>query len=241
MKLKKNAFLLSFSITVLFLALVRFTVIYVTSEDDDIEVKDTLMPTKSMFYDEDGNRVKHKIYSVPSYKRAFPDLNDIQLVAARKHGVAPVENREEAESRKNDLVFIGSNPYYHVEDLKSSIPFLVPRAAILLQEIGSNFFDSLAVKQIPTHKIIVTSVMRTKHDVKKLRRHNSNATENSCHLYGTTFDISYNRYITLTGCRKVRNDTLKWVLSEVLNDLRNENKCYIKHEVKQGCYHITVR
>ena len=194
-----------------------------------------------MFFEKDGSPCKHKIYSVPSYKKTFPDQNDVQLVSAKKHGVKPVQDRDEAEHRKKDLVFVGSNPYFHVEKLSSSIPFLVPNAAVLLQDIGSNFFDSLAVKQIPLHKIIVTSVMRTKHDVTKLRRHNGNATENSCHLFGTTFDISYNRYITLPGCRKVRNDTLKWVLSEVLSDLRENNRCHIKYEVKQGCFHITVK
>ena len=41
--------------------------------------------------------------------------------------------------------------------------------------------------------------------------------------------------------RQVRNDSLKWVLSEVLRDKREAGRCYIKHEVKQGCFHITVR
>jgi len=41
--------------------------------------------------------------------------------------------------------------------------------------------------------------------------------------------------------REVRNDTLKWVLSEVLRDMRQNGRCYIKYEVKQGCFHLTVR
>lgn len=140
---------------------------------------------------------------------------------------------------------MGSNPYFHIDKLYSSIPYLVPRASVLLQDIGRNFFDSLQIKGIPLHKIIVTSVLRSKEDVKKLRGHNGNATENSCHLYGTTFDICYNRYKTVEDPdgpkrRVVRNDTLKWVLSEVLNDLRREKRCLIKYEVHQGCFHITV-
>jgi hypothetical protein len=27
----------------------------------------------------------------------------------------------------------------------------------------------------------------------------------------------------------------------VLNDMRRNNRCYIKYEVKQGCFHMTVR
>ncbi len=95
------------------------------------------------------------------------------------------------------------------------------------------------------HKIIVTSILRTKDDVAKLRTRNGNATENSCHLYGTTFDICYNRYKQIQTekqpRRQVQNDTLKWVFSEVLRDFREKNRCYIKYEVKQGCFHITVR
>lgn len=39
----------------------------------------------------------------------------------------------------------------------------------------------------------------------------------------------------------VSADTLKLVLSEVLRDLRKADKCYIKYELKQGCFHITTR
>ena len=79
----------------------------------------------------------------------------------------------------------------------------------------------------------------TMDDVAKLQRHNQNATERSCHLFGTTFDICYNRYRAVT--QPVRDDTLKYVLSEVLRDKREEGRCYIKYEVKQGCFHMTVR
>lgn len=202
--------------------------------------------TMSIFYDSLGNLVKHRIYSVPCFRDAFPDMNDVQLVAAMKNGVKPVSNREEAENRKKELVFVGSNPFFYIDRLRSSIPYLVPRASMILQQIGRNFYDSLTIKGIPLHKIIVTSVMRSKEDVTKLRGHNGNATQNSCHLYGTTFDVCYNRYKTIEDPEgpprhKVRNDTLKWVLSEVLNDMRKGGHCLIKYEVNQGCFHITVK
>lgn len=199
----------------------------------------------SRFFNPDGTLAKHRIYSVPHFGNTFPDQNDMQLTAAQKYGVKPVADRAEAERRKKELVYIGSNPYFHVDRLRNSIPYLVPRASVLLQDIGRNFFDSLQVKGIPLHKIIVTSVLRSKADVEKLRNRNSNATQNSCHLYGTTFDVCYNRYKTVQdpdgpARRQVRNDTLKWVLSEVLNDIRLQKRCYVKYEVKQGCFHITV-
>jgi len=183
---------------------------------------------------------KHnRILSVPNYKAAFPDSQSVQIVAAEKWGVKPVQNRADAEHRMNELVYVGESPYYHVDRLASSIPYLVPRAAVLLQDIGQAFYDSLYNKGVPFNQLIVTSVLRTMDDVAKLQRHNQNATERSCHLFGTTFDICYNRYHAVT--RPVRDDTLKYVLSEVLRDKRQEGRCYIKYEVKQGCFHMTVR
>lgn len=193
-----------------------------------------------------GSGIKHPIYSVRSYDKCFPDLNDVQLTTARRLGVEPVADRTEAEQSKDRLVYIGTNPYYYVKKLYNSIPYLVPRAQMLLTKIGRNFLDSQYVKHIPPSMIMVTSITRTKADVAKLRTFNGNASENSCHCYGTTFDISYNKYHPVQDpdapkVRPTRNDTLKFVLSEVLNDLRKEGLCYVKYETHQGCYHITVR
>ncbi len=242
MRLTKKSYLQGFAVVVLLLAAVRllFPQVAVSA---NVESENSPMADSPLQLSRSS---VHKIRSVSSYAEAFPDTNAVQLVAAQKWGVSPVKNREDAESRKRELVYVGSNPYFHVDPLYSSIPYLVPRAAVLLQDIGQAFFDSLYVKGVPMHKIIVTSVLRSQEDVAKLRRRNGNATENSCHLYGTTFDICYNRYKTVEdpegpARRQVRNDTLKWVLSEVLRDMRNQNRCYIKYEVKQGCFHMTVR
>ena len=201
--------------------------------------------TPSIFFDKNGKEVKHRIFSVPHFGNTFPDQQDVQILAANKHGVSPVQNREEAEHSKDKLVYVGSNPFFYVDKLNNSIPYLVPRASVLLQDIGRAYFDSLQIKGIPLHKIIVTSILRTKDDVAKLRTRNGNATENSCHLYGTTFDVCYNRYKQIQTRqqprRQVQNDTLKWVLSEVLRDMRDRNRCLVKYEVKQGCFHITVK
>ena len=268
MKISKNRYLQGFVVVVLLLALVRLVFPSVaeprlaknekgqdSAEVDSLKAmkKDELSAAPdtamagmaSIFFDEDGKEVKHRIFSVPHFGNTFPDQQDVQILAANQHGVAPVQNREEAEHSKGKLVYVGSNPFFYVDKLNNSIPYLVPKASVLLQDIGRAYFDSLQIKGIPLHKIIVTSILRTKDDVAKLRTRNGNATENSCHLYGTTFDICYNRYKQIQTKdqprRQVQNDTLKWVFSEVLRDFRNKNRCYIKYEVHQGCFHITVR
>ena len=190
---------------------------------------------------------KHPIRGVHSYRDCFPDVQDVQIVAAKANGVTPVACRADAEGRKSELLYVGLNPYYEIDPrMNRSIPYLVPRASNLLEHISRRFIDSLAVKQIPLHKLIVTSVLRTEEDVARLQRYNHNATEQSCHCYATTFDISYNRFHTVSPPggperRAVRSDSLKYVLCEVLRDVRNEGRCYVKYEVKQGCFHITVR
>ena len=135
---------------------------------------------------------------------------------------------------------------YLLDTLTHSIPFLVPRASELLSVIADNFQDSLINKGLNQNQIIVTSVLRTQSDQKKLRRRNGNATENSAHSYGTTFDISYRRFNKLEDpegypTEAVSPDTLKMVLAEVLYDLKKTDKCYVKYELKQGCFLITTR
>ena len=203
---------------------------------------------KNPFFNADGSVARHRIVSVRSYSDAFPDLQEVQIVSAQKWGVSPVWNRQEAESRKSELVYVGSNPNYFVEPLYWSIPYLVPRAAVLLQDIGRNFLDSLQVKGMSAHKIIVTSVMRTKEEVERMRHYNGNVSENSCHMYGTTVDIAYNRFLRVeendqpySKQNTVADVRLKQVLSEVLDDLRLAGRCWVKYELKQGCFHLTVR
>lgn len=247
MRLTKKTYLQGFVVAVLLLAVVRWLFLDGTATSDSQSVQtvpDTPM-TSDVLPSPNASR-PHRIRSVSSYDRSFPDSNAVQLTAASKWGVSPVRNREDAETRKKELVYVAASPYYHVDPLRQSIPYLVPHAAILLQDIGRAFFDSLYVKGVPLHRFIVTSVLRTQEDVARLRGFNQNATENSCHLYGTTFDICYNRYETVEDPngphrREVRNDTLKFVLSEVLRDMRQQGRCYIKYEKKQGCFHMTVR
>ena len=186
------------------------------------------------------------IRGVVSYKRSFGDLNDAHLAAAKKIGVKPLKNREAAEKLGGKVVEIKSGKLYQVDSLTHSIPFLVPKASALLDSIGANFLDSLESKGLNPNQIIVTSVLRTNDDVKRLRRVNGNASANSVHMFGTTFDISYKRFHKVEDpdgrpMQDVRADTLKLVLSEVLRDLKKKEMCYVKYELKQACFHITAR
>lgn len=186
------------------------------------------------------------IRGVVSYKRSFPDLNDTHLAVAKKLGIRPLEDREAAEAMKEKLTHVTDNEFYSVDSLTYSIPYLIPHASALLDTIGSNFLDSLSAKGLNPNQIIVTSVLRTQKDVKRLRRRNGNASANSAHCFGATFDVSWRRFKKVEDkdgrpLQDVSADTLKLVLAEVLRDLRKADKCYVKYELKQGCFHITAR
>ena len=184
-----------------------------------------------------------RIWYNGSYNRDFNDLNDVQLAMAKKIGIKPATTREEAEKVKDDMEEIATNEYYEVEKLTHSIPYLIPQAADLLEDIGRNFQDSLKNRNASIYKIKVTSVTRTVDDVKKLKKRNTNSSVNSTHQYGTTFDISWVRYTMVdeSDTLNIDQERLKMVLAMVLRDLKRDERCYVKHERRQGCFHITVR
>ena len=186
-----------------------------------------------------------RIYDV-QFAKEFNDLNEVQLSMAQVVGIPPVQDRQAAEHLKGKLVEITDNDLYHVEELTHSIPYLIPSAVDLLDRIGRNFQDSLAAKGLNPNKLVVTSVLRTEEDVRKLRQGNLNASEKSTHCYGTTFDLSYWRYVKVPELRgrpyaDVPPEHLRATLSQVLKDLHDEGACYVKYEKKQNCFHITVR
>ena len=180
-----------------------------------------------------------------NYNTTFNDLQDAHMAAALKHGVKPLASRADTvDFKKKQLVRLPDElELYKTYDLTHSIPYLVPGAAELFIDIAQSFRDSLYSKDMPLYKLYLTSVLRTDEDVADLRRININASDNSVHRYGTTFDISWKRFEQLLPdtVNKVSSDRLKLVLGQVLFDMQSAERCYVKHERRQACFHITIR
>jgi len=179
-----------------------------------------------------------------SYKQKFNDTQAKQEQAAKAIGLAtPPKNRQEAARMRSQLSLIKSNDNYIVDSLTHSIPYLVPAAAAELERIGEGFADILQRNGLPHYQFYVTSVLRTKEDIKRLQNSgNINATTNSCHNYGTTFDLAYFRFNKVTRTREyMHQDNLKLVLGQVLLNEQRAGRIYVKYEYKQACFHITVR
>lgn len=178
--------------------------------------------------------------------REFNDMNDVHLKAAKKIGIKPLDSKEDVLEASKKLYMIGGplrfgEPYV-VDKLTHSSPFLVKEAVDLLHDIGQAFQDSLKNKHLAPYSILVSSVLRTDNDVKNLSKRNINASQRSVHCYGTTFDISYKRFVKHDDeGEDAKQVHLKAVLAEVLRDLKKQGRCYVKHEVKQACFHVTAR
>ena len=179
-----------------------------------------------------------------SYKEKFNDSQSRQIQAAKAIGLStPPKDRQQASKMRSQLSLIKTNTHYVVDSLTHSIPYLVPAAAAELERIGEEFADILQRNGLPHYRFYVTSVLRTQDDVKHLQKSgNINATSNSCHCYGTTFDLAYYRYNKVTRTREyMHEDNLKLVLGQVLLNHQRAGKIYVKYENKQACFHITVR
>jgi len=179
-----------------------------------------------------------------NYNREFNDLNELHIVSAIKNGIKPLATRDDTLHQIKELVRLPDElELYKSYKITYSIPYLVPSAAKLFIDIAQTFRDSLYSKELPLYKLYVTSITRTDDDITRLSKRNINASDNSAHRYGTTFDISWKRFEKVdqhpTG--ELMPERLKLVLAQVLFDLKANDRCYVKHEMKQACFHITVR
>ncbi len=187
---------------------------------------------------------KRKSKFAGNYNREFNDLNQLHLVSAIKNGIKPLETRDDTVHQIKDLVRLPDElDLYKSYNITHSIPYLVPSAAKLFIDIAQTFRDSLYSKELPIYKLYLTSITRTDEDIVRLTKRNINASDNSAHRYGTTFDISWKRFdkVDENNHDELFPDRLKLVLAQVLFDMKNKQRCYIKHERKQACFHITVR
>lgn len=163
---------------------------------------------------------------------------------AKLKGISPSKDEKELRKRISEgrLVKVNSGNKYLVERMTYSYPAITKESKMLLDEIGRRFRDKTSAKGLKEGRFIVTSMTRKTESMKSLRRNNQNASENSPHLYGNAFDITYKRFIVrkwvLTNCDK---KFLKDALGEVIWELRGEGKCWATYEKGQSCYHVVLR
>lgn len=221
---------------------------------DEIEDEERMPDTTSATVDEEQDEVhiipvdsmppggkRIRVRMLGSLRKVFNDSNYIHLGVARKYGITPIMKLSDAWNLKVPVIRVVPTETYYIDKLTYSLPYLVPRAKKLLDDIAQTWKDSLTARGGGDYRLKVTSMLRTPATIKKLRRRNTAAVDSSAHQYGTTFDISFVKFVCDNPSTPRTAEDLKNLLAEVLYDLREEGRCYVKYEHKQGCFHITTR
>ena len=175
------------------------------------------------------------------------DPNEFHLIHAEKNGLKkPFTTTEDfyakidSLKRNSILIEVTDNKYYQLKSLYHSVPYLIPEAVDMLNEIGFRFQKRLLEKKYNNYRFRITSLTRTIETQNKLSHFNHNATLHSAHLYGTTVDISYkNFYNTKKDTIEASYEAVQ-TLTKVLVEMRQECKFLAVRERKQSCFHITV-
>jgi hypothetical protein len=198
--------------------------------------------------------IKHLRPEIPGDKGIvrvdrYRDLNAIHLEHAKKNGIAPIgldKDVKETAAKligENKLVKLTDTRYYIVDHLTHSHPYLTPETVDLLDLIGRRFSSKLRENNLGNYRFRISSVLRTRESQKRLGRSNINATNESSHLYGTTFDIGWKKIYRKTFWGKshlVADAPAIKLLSETIGELRKEGHLVVVTEMKEACFHITL-
>jgi uncharacterized protein YcbK (DUF882 family) len=163
---------------------------------------------------------------------------------ARLNGIDICSDANDIKKRVSDrqLFKVRNSRYFKIEKMRHSYPYLTKESRRLLKEIGKRYKKKVKREGFSGSRFKVTSMTRTAEMIKGLGKSNSNVSENSPHLNGNAFDISYARFsmikLHVTDCDKW---FLKEALAEVIYQMKEEKKCWATYERQQGCFHIVAR
>ena len=172
-------------------------------------------------------------FSCNNCQNLFDDDVKTHQIAYTNEGIKPQKNDDGLNilSQKGVLKNIESNDSYLVRKLDHSKPLLMKKAVLFLDKLSMNYKQKCEMSHLYYIPFEITSATRTIQSVGKLSKSNNNAIENSAHLRGKTFDISYRAF---SGYEKQLD-----LFISALNELKQQKKCYVKYE-RNGCLHITV-
>jgi len=183
-------------------------------------------------------------YDQAIYSRKLKDILTDYIEESSVSGISKCSSKRELlkKARDGELCRIRNGRGFEVEDLSYSYPFLTKKGKALLKEIGKKFREKVSGTRLRGSDFKITSMTRTTEILVRLRKLNSNASVNSPHFYGNTFDISYVRFSSpkwfITDCDKY---FLKETLAQIIWQLREEKRCWATYEIKQGCFHVVAR
>ncbi|MFN5318649.1 MAG: DUF5715 family protein [Bacteroidia bacterium] len=154
--------------------------------------------------------------------------------AYRKDGIQPQKSLEDLDKLNENGILeeVENNDFFFVANLEHSRPFLLAKAYIFLNDLGMRYKENCDKNQLEYKSFKITSLTRSIESVNKLQKVNTVAIEDSPHLRGKTFDISYAHFGEHTA------QLTQFI--KALNEAKKEGKCYVKYEQSTGCLHITA-
>jgi hypothetical protein len=195
------------------------------------------------------------------------DKNATQVASAQRLGVQ-VSGQAEIDRmvQQGRLVPLGdSTQYWILRGMDHAAPYVTPDTKAMLEDLGRRFHARLDRAGLPRYRIKITSAIRTAEAQVDLRRTNSYAaTTTSAHQFGTTVDVSHERFAVpagprmgggaspaLDGAWEMEADMLEEVgkenaralqaeLGRALTELREAGAIHVMMENKQPVYHFTL-
>jgi len=183
-------------------------------------------------------------YKQSIYSRKLRDMLPDYIARSSAAGIDKCASKSELlrKAARGEVRRVRDGRGFEIEDLSHSYPYLTKEGKAVLKEIGRRFRKKISGTRLRGSDFRVTSMTRTLEIIRKLRKSNTNASENSPHFHGNAFDISYVRFTAkkwfVTDCDKYY---LKEALAEVIWQMREEKKCWATYEINQGCFHVVAR
>jgi len=178
------------------------------------------------------------------FSRKLNDRIPEYTIYASLTGIEKCEDANDIGNRilSGQLCRVKNGRSYKVEIMAYSYPYLTPDSKKLLNEIAGRFRKKVRKDGLMGSRFTITSMTRTSENIKDLGKTNINSSENSPHINGNAFDISYSRFLFrklyVTECDKWY---MKEALAEIIWQLKEEKKCWATYEKNQGCYHVVSR
>jgi hypothetical protein len=194
-------------------------------------------------------RIKNKIKAIMGYSHSryggggsgncpncsaiFTDNVETHAMAYLKDGIRPQKDDADLDelSKTSKLVKLKTDSLFIIRKTRFSRPYITPKGFTFIQDLSKQYYKKCASDTIKYIPFTISSLTRSIESVEELMDNNANAIKNSAHLRGKTFDISYRAFNT--------NSKQTKVFIEILEELRKQNRCYVKFE-RNGCLHITV-
>ena len=167
---------------------------------------------------------------------------------SKKKGVKPQKDIRKLDKLINnqELILVPDISWsYIIRKSPNSYRYLTPKANNLLLSICEEFMRLKSNTSLWKIRPTITSMLRTIEAIGKIR--NKSKSNNSSHLHGTTFDISYVTFYDESGIEAQLHENelnyLKELLACVVENHRTAGKCYKTFEQGQQshCIHVVCR